>query len=303
MDDKNIISIKISDLYLVIKDKFFLFVVISLISFFISYVSISLLISDKYKSTSILSVTEVGSTSSSSIGGFAGIASMAGVNIGSESNKANKIVETIRSKDFLDFVLNKYDLYPQLAAAKSYDVANKEIIYNEKKYNKNNNKWNLDSKNKSYKPTLIKVHENFYIPKMNFYINKMNNFIYLEFSHPSPEFSKTFLDILIKELNYLFRIRDEEHASKYIDFLYLELEKTNEINVKDKILNLIEVKMDEMMLANVTEEYALEIIDNPYIPEEPFSPRKLLLSVIFAIFCDLIIFIFLIYKRYKPNSI
>ena len=303
MDNKNIISINILDLYLIIKDKFLLFIAVSFISFFVSYISISFLITEKYKSTSILSVTEVGSATSASIGGFAGIASMAGINIGSESNKANKIVETIRSKDFLDFILNKYNLYPQLAAAKSYDATSKEIIYKSKMYNKKNNEWNLDRKKRSYKPTLIRVHEDFYIPKMNFYINKMNNFIYLEFQHPSPEFSKSFLDILIKELNYLFRIRDEENASKYIDFLYLELEKTNEINVKDKILDLIELKMDEMMLANVTEEYALEIIDNPYVPEEPFSPRKFLLSVIFTIFCNLFILIYFIYKRYMSNSI
>ena len=74
------------------------------------------------------------------------------------------------------------------------------------------------------------------------------------------------------------------------------LEKTNEKEIKDLISRLIESKLKVQMLANVNDNYIINVIDAPFVPEKKSEPRRsriVLISLIIGfILTSLYIFTF-----------
>ena len=55
--------------------------------------------------------------------------------------------------------------------------------------------------------------------------------------------------------------------------MYKELEKTQDVDLRLSINQLIESQMKKKMLARVKTNYLLEPLDLPYVPEQRTSPR------------------------------
>ena len=80
-------------------------------------------------------------------------------------------------------------------------------------------------------------------------------------------------------------------------YLYQELEKTKDVDLRLSINQLIESQMKKKMLARVKTNYLLEPLDLPFVPEERASPVRTkivlfgsLLGLLIAIFLNLFSF-------------
>ena len=112
-----------------------------------------------------------------------------------------------------------------------------------------------------------------FMKKFSISRDKVTGIIYIYFEHYSPYVAKELLDTVIFEINEYKRILDRTTAEKTIEFLEKELEKTKFLNVKVGINGVIQRKIEEKALTNVSPEYFLKVISKPKIPELQSKPK------------------------------
>lgn len=276
----------------------------SLIVFIVS-AGITFQISNKYMSSALLETKGTSESGLSALGQYSGLASMAGISLpDGEINKTDYTIAKIKSKSFFQDLLQYEDLLQKIYASKSFDSANKSIVYKDRVFK--NNKWIKKDGFfiKREQPSYIKAHKVFLKEVLSISKDKETGFINISITHHSPIFAKELLDLIIFETNRIERQKDLENADKSLEFLNIEAQ-TNTFSVtKDAITNLINEKLNIKMLANTTEDYLLEIIDAPFYPEKKVSPKRLLLSIAITFIFIVIHITYLLIKYFstKKNS-
>ena len=101
-----------------------------------------------------------------------------------------------------------------------------------------------------------------------------SGFITISVTHESPEFAYTFLSLIINELNTLSRKKDLIESEASLGYLYSELAKTKQIEIKDSINKLILSELRRQMFAEVRKNYLINPLDKPFLPELKSSPNR-----------------------------
>ncbi len=104
--------------------------------------------------------------------------------------------------------------------------------------------------------------------------------------------------MIVKELNKIKREKDLEEAEKALTFLEEQLKKTQNIETVNSISQLIESQLKIKMLANVREDYLVTVIDEPFIPETKFSPRRSLITIIGFLIGFVLSLVYVTVKKY-----
>jgi uncharacterized protein involved in exopolysaccharide biosynthesis len=77
--------------------------------------------------------------------------------------------------------------------------------------------------------------------------------------------------------NQILRTRAIDEASRNITYLDAQLNKTDVVELRKVIYEIIETQTKTLMLANGRREYAFQVIDPAVAPEVRFSPRRTLM--------------------------
>lgn len=261
------------------------FIVASLYTFFLP---------DVYTSDSLLTIaddSEAGGSGFASMASrYSGLASMAGVTMANgSSSKSDHIIATIKSRAFFKHLASIPGIYPPLVASDSYDPKTKKLILNQGIYNAVKDTW------VSGMPSLQGSHYEYFVKNLVISADKKTGFIYLSFTHISPEFSLLMAQTIIKEANNVVRFQHIGESNKALAYLNNELKKTFEIGTKDSISTLIDAQLKVQMLANVRQDYVISPIDKPVLPEWKSGPTRtrtvllssfvgLLISAFFALY-------------------
>lgn len=232
--------------------------------------------------------TGAGSQGSSKV---SSLASMAGINIsGTGSDKSSIAIATIQSRDFFVHLLEKDKVFENLMAFDSYDPALGISKFNSDIYDSKEDKWLVT------KPSYLEAYE-VYKGVLGITYNKLNGLMSMTVSHQSPFFAKEFLSLIIQEANNLSRERNLIESKKSLDYLYNELEQTKQSEVVFAISSLIEAQMKNQMFAKAKDNYLLQPIDTPYVPEQRSSPKRKQI-VIFGTFIGFLLGVFSLLARY-----
>jgi uncharacterized protein involved in exopolysaccharide biosynthesis len=82
---------------------------------------------------------------------------------------------------------------------------------------------------------------------------------------------------LVALANDLLRTRALEEAQRNIVYLNAQVDRTNEVELRRAIFNLIESETKTLMLANGRTEYAFRVVDPAVSPEIRSGPHRTLL--------------------------
>ena len=240
----------------------------------------SLSLTDQYRSEAVLTLAD-GSSEIRSLSQFSGIASLAGINMPSAgTDKGALIVNTIMSRAFLKNLLSIQDILPSIMAAKSYDNESKVIVFDPDVYDSINKRWiRQDQQGEEIKPSYIEAYD-VYMGQMAITYNSQIGLIYLSLEHKSPVFAKEFLDLIIREADSLMREKDLQQSSDALEYLINEISKTSLIDMKSSMNQLIQSQLETQMMAKISTDYALKVIEPPFIPERKFSPSRSLISLV-----------------------
>ncbi len=277
--------IDLGDIILTIrKDKFLILLMCVLLSL-VAY-GVSLAFPDKYKAIAILSPAQMdnGGRLGSVASQYSGLAAMAGIAIGKETDKTEQAIALLKSWPFLEFLVDKYDLGPDVYAAKGYKKFGKEVVYDDGVYDSKSGEWQASKfKETGGRPSSWMLYEKF-LPMVGIQNDKKTGLVTLSITHVSPDVAKRWLEILIKELNLHFQLRDKDEARRNIDYLEKKIEETSIAEMQNVFFGMVEAQTKALMLSERSEDYLFKIIVRPMLPEEKVSPKRFVISIFGFIF-------------------
>ncbi len=266
----------------------------------IGSVVLALLLSNYYQSQSILMV---GSDSQKQglLSQYSGVASMMGVQLPSSSGegKAMQAIELIQSRKFVKHLIEFENILPSIMASKSFDSGSKQLIFNEETYDSETKTWKREpNKNGIIKPTYLEAHQVYIGSLMSISQDKETGFILIDVEHLSPVFAKEFLELIIREADTLLREKDLEESSQALKYLKSQLANTSFAAIRESIHVLMERQLQTQMMAKISNEYILEVIEPPFVPEEKSRPHKSMIVILATIIGGFLSVWFVIARHY-----
>jgi uncharacterized protein involved in exopolysaccharide biosynthesis len=217
---------------------------------------------DVFKAEALLApAQEEQSGGSSALSQFGGIAAMAGISIPSGSN-VEQVVATLNSRKFLRAYIQQNKLLPVLF---------------EEIWDADSQAWLVTSVDDE--PTELKAIESFKAC-LSVDEDKKSGLITLSISWKDPGVAAQWANDLVKQLNELLREQAISDSQQRVGYLEQELAKTTLQDMRAVLYNLLESEKQKAMLANVNEDFALEIIDPAVAPEMRDKPNRQLIVVL-----------------------
>lgn len=259
----------------------------------------ALSLSNVYKSEAVM-VAAI-DTGSMGLGGQIGsLAAMAGISIGKDKpgDKSELAVQLLKSRDFVTSFLVRHQLAIDLMAIKSWDPVTDKLEYDPQVYDVKNKIWTRKVE-PPFTPepspqTLYKQFDEMFTADKD----KLTGIIKVSLQHPSPKIAQQWLTQIIVDVNEEIRRRDIEEATRSLEYLQKKVDETDITELKTLFYTLIEDQTKTLLLANVKQEYALRMIDPPFVPEEKAAPRRAVI-VVFLTFAGFLFSVLL--TLFAPN--
>lgn len=215
-------------------------------------------------------------------GQFGGLASLAGVNLGSGGgvDKTQMALEVLKSRQFTSDFIQKHNILPDLMAAKTWNRETNTVIYDEELYIAEQNKW-IRKVELPFKPepSMQEAYKEFSkIVSAN--KDKETGMVTIAIEHVSPYVAQQWVNWLIQDINATMKAREVLEANKSTDFLTKQLEQTKIADIRAVLYKLVEEQTKTIMFANVRDEYVFKTIDPALVPEEKFKPKRALICVL-----------------------
>jgi len=217
-----------------------------------------------YRATTVLvpTASERGQGSlSSALGQIGGLASLAGINVGSSSLETEEALAVLRSREFGERFIHDRGLLPKLFPGQ---------------WDAKRGKWKVPD---SEQPSSARAFKYFDRVIRSVEQDKKTGLVTLQIDWRDREEAADWANDIVVRLNAEMRQRAVERADANLNFLMAQMETTVTLETREAISRLIEGQIKQRMLANVTKEYALRVIDRalPADPKDPISPRRLML--------------------------
>lgn len=283
--------------------KKFIFLATSIITLLV--IIFSLFTPNQYTASVLLKLSDEQSQSTqSSLGGAAGLASMAGISLAGTNNSAYYANAVLQSKKFLSHIASFPGVRENLTVARGFDFQKGRILYKEDFYDGEKRTWlQADANGSPIIPSDLDVIAEIK-DRMNVYVDFETNFITITFQHYSPFFAFEFINLLERQLNVIEREKDIRNSSRAITYLNEQLEETRQTGIQNAIYQLIESQLKTQMLANIDEHYLVTPIDPAVIPEKKSYPfrRNIALATFFLSLLSSCIFVLLRHFYMRPSS-
>lgn len=214
---------------------------------------------------------------------FSGIASLAGLDIQSSSDKSKVYLAILESRTFIIDYINTLNIKREILSESWDETANqwKEPSFIEKLINEiadqpqSKSETQTDQSVAPNEPLDIKAYEEFTSSHLSIIQDRETGFINVRIKTSSPQKSMDWLVALVNHCNDYIRNKDKIEAEKSINYLKYELENTNSVEMRQAIFNLIEAQTKTVMLTNVRKEYAYKILDYPVYDNDPSHPKPI----------------------------
>ena len=247
----------------------------------------ALSLSNIYKSTATLIPTtdEEQSGAASLAARFGGLASMAGVSLGGSGiDKTQIAIETLKSREFLSEFIKAHNLKPEILAAKSWDVTNNRIVYDNEVYNSETKTWSWQTKSQWKQNTQPSDQESIteLLKIVSFNYDDKSSMVNISASHLSPFVAQQWVQWFINDINQHMRKQDIAEANKSIGYLTKKLEETSLAEMQKIFYELIEAQTKTKMLAEIRDQYVLKVIDVPTVPELKDKPKRAIICILSA---------------------
>ena len=253
----------------------------------------SLSLDNYYSSETILSVEQ---EVQSDFGQLSGLGSIAGFNLSSSPrDKSSEAIQIIQSRTFLKHLLTFQDILPSLMAVKSFNEGTSSLEFNENIFDFKKNEWLENDAFKNNKPSYLEAYKAY---SDAIKISKLKNgFVSLKVEHLSPFFAKSFLDLIVKEVNSIMREEDLKKAIQAREYLQNQLEENKQLQVKSAISSLIELNIKKEVTAKLNEYYVLKPLDKAFVPEQKSRPSRALICILGTTLGFLLTAIFILIRR------
>jgi uncharacterized protein involved in exopolysaccharide biosynthesis len=216
-----------------------------------------------YRGSTILIPAKADHGMDASGGGIGGVASLVGIDIGGSDSDKQEALAVLKSRHFTEKFISDLNLMPVLYA---------------KKWDAQAGKWKVDEK---HQPTLAKAYHHFDKDIRAVVLDKKTGLITLNVDWTDRIAAAVWANELVDRLNLEMRQRALARADSEVGYLEREFESTTAVATREAIGHLIESQVKQRMLAAVTTEFALRVIDRamPSDKDDPHFPNKFLMII------------------------
>lgn len=263
----------------------------------------SLSLPNIYTSSALLAPASEENSLSSQVGQFSGLASFAGLGLGSEgSSKTQEAIERIKSFEFFSKHFLPNVQLENLMAVKKWIPEQNILIYDENLFDPKTKIWKRDvSYPRKIIPSNQEVFEEVYEKILNISMNKNTGFVSISIDHKSPIIAKRWLDLIILNINESMRELDKQSSQRSIDFLNKSTESTSVRSINDVISVLLENQMQTLMLANSQKDYVFKIIESPIASEKKSGPSRAIICIIITLLGGLFSVCIVFLQHYRKS--
>jgi uncharacterized protein involved in exopolysaccharide biosynthesis len=236
-----------------------------------------------YKAEAILASANDGKSGglSSMASQFGGLASLAGISIGSGGTDSRAMaLATLQSRQFINAFIHQYDLFVPLMAGEKWSESTDTLQLDSEIYDAQSKTWVREvDPGKSPEPTDWEAYKEF---KKLIAVSesKDNGLVTLSITHLSPTIAKQWVDWLVIDLNAWVKKESLDESKRNISYLEEQIERTSISDMQSVFYQLIEEQTKNLMLAQVQEEFAFKTIDSAVVPEEKAGPKRALICVL-----------------------
>ena len=255
--------------------------------FAVSSVFYALSIPNYYNSTALFNVIQDEQSGFDSLASqYGGLASMAGIDIPQTStkDKASLVMQTIQSREFMKHLITFDGVLEGIIATKDFDKSSKKIVYDENSFDSVSRKWVREVKYPfNQTPSYLEAHEEFIKNMLEVKQDRKSGFITVSIEHISPIFAFNLLEIIIEEVNKIIKDHDLKESTMAIDYLNEQASIISSTNLQKSINNLYESQLRKKMLANIRDEYIINVIDEPFVPEKKIGPTRSIICILITL--------------------
>ena len=210
-----------------------------------------------------------------------GLAGLAGVNLNSGGgNKVQLALEVMQSRRFLTEFIDKHGILIEVMAAESWSLARNQLILDEDIYDDTSKTWVREVRAPYVaKPSLLEAYKEFR-KLLQINENPDTGMITISIEYYSPYLAKSWVELLISDINEEMKERDVEEAVKSTSYLTGQLDTTNIADIRSILYSLVEEQARTIMFANVRDEYIFKTVDPAIVPEEKSKPSRALICII-----------------------
>ena len=207
----------------------------------------------------IKSSSKVGSTGESNASGLAGLLGIqASANLAASDTDMDSTMAIMNSREFLEKFIVNHDL--------------KKAIFED----------DWDQKEKSWikeEPILTEAYKTLKKAiKITFdpvaFTRRQIGYAEIEVKWKDPEIAAYIANNLPPDINLYLSTQMIAESERSIIFLDEQFIKTNVLTVRESLSKLKTEQIRNMMLANVSKDFAVRIIDDALVPEFPESPKR-----------------------------
>ena len=213
---------------------------------------------------------------------YGGLASLAGISLPSKDgqSKTELALEVLKSKKFANEFLERHAILPAFYAGEHWDWEMDTLSLDEALYDSDRKEWVRDVKPpRKPKPGVEEIHE-LWMETVLVAEDKDTGFVTVALKHPSPGLAKSWLELLIHDLNETLRSQDLAEAERAVTYLESQLAETATTEIRELLAGLLRSHMESRMVATVEKDYAFSIIDPPTLPEKKSEPNRALICVL-----------------------
>lgn len=255
--------------------------------FAIASVAVALVMPNIYKSEALLAPAEEQQNGGLAglAGQFGGLASMAGINLGSSAgtDKTALAIEVMKSRKFTSDFIQKHEILPDLMAVDKWNLSDNKISYNPDIYNEKSAQWVREvSPPKQPKPSMQEAYKEF-SKIFSVSSDKESGLVTVAIEHKSPYVAKQWIDWLIADINDVMRQRDVTEAKRSTEYLEKQIEQTNVADIRTVLYKLVEEQAKTIMFAEVRDEYVFKTVDPALVPEDKFKPKRSLICIVITV--------------------
>ena len=289
--------------YVLLKGKWIIVSITSFIS--IIAVIMSLLMPNIYESKALLVPVNSSDSIAGALGGYNGLAGLAGVNfpIADDEVNSQKALKKIKSLSFFKNNILPNIYLPDLMAFKSWNSKTNTVAYDDSIYDMNSDTW---IRNYSYPqqqiPSAQESFEVFINDHLNLSEDKKYGFITLSIRHQSPIIAKQWAELVINEVNAFYRQKDKSESEKAVSYLKQQISMTGLSEIKEVMAQLMQEKMQKLTLVEANQYYVFDYIDPPAVMEKKSEPKRALICILSALLGGMLSIFLVLIRHYAFNK-
>ena len=256
----------------------------------------SLLLANVFTSQALLVPTSLNSKSTSQ---YSALASVAGVNLGDTSPDVTLAIAFINSKKIIHQLIKHESFLPDLMAAKKWHIKSNSIIYDDDLYDDKNKKWVREVDFPFQQVPSEQEAFEIFSEQINISEDKKNRLLTLSVDHISPSVAQQWAEWIIDEANTMVANLRIEEAESSINYLNEQIKLTPYAELRTMFFSLIQENTQNMMLAKVSNQFALTVIDPPLIPEMKSKPKRALICILGTLLGGMLSVLIILVRKYS----